>query len=143
MHVPARRGPWGLSLDRSRRCSRVRELFGERNTVHRIDRVEELHGPGDLIALQVADEMPRGVQVLQKRLLRFPLLDAVLAEMAQAGGMGGANRLRGKSLRDCHQRDFLRASAGASGSLRDSLPNGFNIRRYRSRLSGHCRDSNM
>jgi hypothetical protein len=63
--------------------------------------------------------------------------------MAKARGIGGANRLRGKSLRDSHQRDFIRLSAGASRSLRDSLPNVLNIRRYRSRLSGHCRDSNM
>jgi len=45
-------------------------------------------GARGFVALQVADEMPGGRQVFELRALPFPFLDAIFAEVAEAGFIG-------------------------------------------------------
>src|SRR6266568_920614 len=51
------------------------------------------------IGLQVADQMPRAVEVRERRALCLGFLDAVLAEIAETGFVRFANALRREGLR--------------------------------------------
>src|SRR5713101_9022347 len=58
------------------------EALRKRQIIHRIDGVKQSGGAGGLIALQMADQMPGGRQIPHGSALPFPLLHAILAEMA-------------------------------------------------------------
>ena len=97
------------------------EALGEGQAVHGIDGVEEAGGADGFVALQVADQMPGGVQIGKLWLLGLPLLDAVFAEVADAGGVGFADSFDGERLRDSDEGDFLRLAPGARGGTSDAF----------------------
>jgi len=74
-------------------------------------------GAGGFVALQMPDQMPSGRQIPHRSALPFPLLHAILAEMAKAGGVRHADGLGRVRLRYGNQGDFFGA---ASGLLRRS-----------------------
>src|SRR5260370_28154451 len=61
------------------------ETLRKGQIIHRIDGVKQSGGAGGFVALQMPDQMPSGGQVSHGRALPFPLLHAILAEMANAG----------------------------------------------------------
>jgi hypothetical protein len=69
----------------------------------------------------VADQMPSCLQILNGGVLPFPLLDAVFAEMAQAGFEGGMNGFGRVSLADSDQRDVFSAAACSARSRGDAV----------------------
>src|SRR6185437_15760593 len=81
-----------------------------------------MDGAPCLVALQVADQMPRGIEEIRKlRLLRLKLLHAILAENPQPCIVCGTNRIRRKCFRHCDERDFFRAPPRTLRRTRDSL----------------------
>src|SRR5713101_6689358 len=90
----------------------------KRQVIHGIDAMKQPGCASRFVALQMADQMPCGRQIPDGGALRFPLLHAILAEMAKAGGVGHADGLGRVRLRYGNQRDFFGA---ASGLLRRSL----------------------
>ena len=71
------------------------EALSESEIVHGVDGVKSFRGTCGFVALQMADEMPGGLQVFELRALRFPFLNAIFAEVTEAGfirftdGFGG------------------------------------------------------
>ena len=59
------------------------QLFGQGQAIERVHRVKQEHRFSRLVALQMPDEVPSGGQAFEMRRLRFPLLHAILAEVAE------------------------------------------------------------
>src|ERR1700757_3509804 len=97
-----------------RGCGRV-EFLGKSDTVHRIHAIEQIRSAACFVALKMTDQMPRRIEICDGRLLRFPLLNAILAEMAQPEFVGGTNRSGGKRLGDSYKRDVPSCAASARG----------------------------
>ena len=98
----------------------AREPLRQGGPVDRVDRVEERGRLLRLVRLEVADEVeaqPGGPQVGELRGLRLRLLDAVLAEVAEAGREGLAHRGGGLGLADADEAD-------AGGVARDTVAGG-------------------
>ncbi len=97
------------------------ELESDGGTVDRMHDVEERHGLADLVRLQGAQEVPLDVGRQEGR-LRDGLLHPVLAERAQAEGVGGGERLERLPLAGADQPDARAAPAGAiAGGLDPAL----------------------
>ncbi len=65
------------------------------------------------VALQVADQVPGRVEIGERRGFALEFLNAILAEVAQAGVVGGANRLGRERFRNRDEGDFVGVPAGA------------------------------
>lgn len=102
------------------RRPRAFEASRELEAIERIDGVKQSGGARGFVALQMADEMPDGVEIGDFGALRFPFLNAALAEMARACGVGFADQRSGKSFGHGDQRDVFGVAAGARGGLRDA-----------------------
>jgi hypothetical protein len=55
--------------------------------------------------------------------LGIPLLDAIFAEMPDAGFVGGADHFGAERFGDRDEANFLGAAAGADGGTGDALAN--------------------
>src|SRR5579862_1790084 len=93
--------------------------------------MKQVHSDGRLVALQMPDQMPSGQHIVQGSLLRFPLLHAVLAEVAESGVEGFADALRGNSLGNADNGDFVRTPPGPAGSAFDAPAESQHIFGYR------------
>ncbi len=82
------------------------EALSQREIVHRIDGVKDFGGARGLIALQMADQVPGRLQILQCITLPFPLLHAIFAEVAKPGFVGFANGFSGMRFGDGDEGDF-------------------------------------
>ena len=71
----------------------------------------------------MTNQMPRGIEICDGRLLRFPLLNTILAKMPQAEFKGGTNRFGRKCLGDCYKRDVFGRAASASSRSSNSFAN--------------------
>ena len=79
------------------------EKFGQLRAVERVELSREARQVLRLVALQMADDAPVDGQVLQQLALAHGFLDLVLAEGADAGGMGEAQNVRRHGLGDGQQ----------------------------------------
>jgi len=70
----------------------------------------------------MADEMPSQVHVGRFADLLQGFLDLVFAEVALAGGPGGADMIRAEGLRYGDELDIRRVPAGAAGRRVDPGP---------------------
>jgi hypothetical protein len=87
-----------------------------------MDPVKKLTRGFGLIGLEVADEMPGGIQIRQRRALGLSLLDAVLAEIAQPGVEGLPDKLWRDGFRDGHQLHVLRTPPRAKTRRSNPFP---------------------
>src|SRR5207253_5931141 len=86
------------------------ERLDEVLRINRLDQGEPASGQANLVGLQMADEVPLPSLHLTHLLQR--LLDAVLAELAQAGLERLIADLRPKSFCNCDDRDLVRVASG-------------------------------
>ena len=81
-------------------CSGVVEALSQREIVYGVDGMKSFRGASGFVALQMSDQMPCGRQVFELRALPFPFLDAIFAEVAEAGFVGFADGFGGMSFRN-------------------------------------------
>ena len=80
----------------------------------------------------MADHVPLGVlQILKHSRLRREFLHPILAEQALSCLISFADALRGLSLADCHQRDFVRVTSRTTCRSDDTLMDRRNVSGYR------------
>jgi len=93
------------------------QTLGEGEIVDGIDGMKQSGGLGGFIALQVADQVPGSGQIFDGIALPFPLLDAIFAEMTEAGVECFLNGAGGMSFGDGDQRDLagIARSTGRGG----------------------------
>jgi hypothetical protein len=99
------------------------EPLRQRQTIHRVDAIEQASRPRGFVALQVADQVPNGIEIRNCRRFIFELLDAILAKMAQASAKGfddGAGRMSFRYRNNC---DFLGLTSSALRGASDALTN--------------------
>ena len=82
------------------------EALSEGEIVYGINGMKNVRGASGLVALQVADQVPGSRQVFELLALPFPFLDAVFAEVAEAGLVGFPDGFVGMGFRDGDQSDF-------------------------------------
>jgi len=97
------------------------------NAVHGVNSVKQASGAAGFVALQMADEMPGGIEVGDLRKLPFPLLHAILAKVPDAGRISFANVLRGKGFRNRDERNFVWIPTCARGGAGDALADGSEV----------------
>jgi len=107
------------------------EALGEGEIVNGIDAVEEVGGAAGFIALKMADEVERGVEIGESGALFLPLLNAIFAEVAKAEGEGGADGFGGESLGDGDKGDVFGLAGGFCGGTSDAGADAFEILRER------------
>jgi hypothetical protein len=117
------------------------EFLRQHQAIQRVNHMKNARRAGRLVALQMADEMPRSVQVFQVWPLRFPFLDAVFSEVAEARGIRLTDFFRRKRLRDSHQSDLVSAPAGAFRSAGNPLTDALQVRGNCSDFHSHDSDS--
>ncbi len=119
------------------------QFLRKREAINRIHAIEKLRCSSGFIALEMADQMPRGIQVSELRVLSLELLHAILTELAQPQFIRSADRLCRESLRYGDESNFIRAAPCAFSREHNSLANTRQIRRNRTDLFRHRRDSSM
>src|SRR5258706_5434377 len=85
--------------------TRLRERGGRPGAIHAVHPVEALRYIAGLVGLQVANVVPRGLQIRQRREFGKGFLDVALAEIAAARGMRGANGIGRLRLGNGYPRD--------------------------------------
>ncbi len=117
-------------------------FWASERAVHGIHAVEKVRGAAGFIALQMADQVPRGIEAGERRVLRLEFLHAIFAEVAQASFMGRADCFRGECFRDGDEGDFVGAAAGALRRPRDLFAHTAEIRKKGSGWHDFSRDFN-
>ena len=74
------------------------EALRQGEIVYRVDGMKNFCGTCGFVALQVADQMPGGLQVFKLGALPFPFLDAIFSEVVEAGFVGFTDGLGGMSF---------------------------------------------
>lgn len=100
------------------------EFLGKGEAVHRVNRVKQADGAAGFIALEVADEVPSGVEAGDLRELPFPLLDAILTKVADTGLVGLADVLRRKCFRNRDESNLVWIPSRARGGAGDAFVHG-------------------
>jgi len=119
------------------------ESLRERNTVERIDAIEQARGAARFIALQMSDEMPgHPAEARELRLFYFPLLNAVLAEVSQAGLVSQLDQFGWKGFGDCDDGNVFRFVSRSVRSARDALAHALDVFCNKIAWIAHGRDSN-
>ena len=79
------------------------------------------------VILQVAHQMPRGIQVAQRGSLPFPFLHAVLPKMPHSRRVRQPDGFRWKRLRHAHQRNLVHMVSNPLCGVRHALVDTFQI----------------
>ncbi len=98
-------------------------LLGQSQRVYRVYKVEQVEAILNLIALQVADKMPRDALAANQRDLGPRLLNPVFSKVGKPAGDGLSDDLSRKGLCYSHQSHIFRLPAGTAGGLGDTLLN--------------------
>ena len=119
------------------------EALRESQTIDGVDAVEKPRGARGLVALQVADQVPRRAETRQRRGLALEFLNAILAEVTQAGFVRGKYGLGRMCFGNRDDGDFLGPPAGALRRASDALADLRQIGGNRRCGFSHLPDSNM
>ena len=103
------------------------ETLGGLEGVECVDGVEELGGLGGFVVLEGADEVHLDVSGGDYGLFRLPLLDAVFAEEALAGGVGFEDGLGRVHLADGHEGDGAGRAVGPGAGVGDLVADALEV----------------
>ena len=121
-------GQIDLDEDRQVGCRPPRPRGDSRSTqieaVHRLDAGERARDLVGLVGLEGADQVPAEWQVGGVGPLGEGFLDAVLAEIDLAGGVGGADGVGAEGLADGDETDGLGRPSAAGRGAGDACPDG-------------------
>src|SRR5271154_6388069 len=93
------------------------ELFAQGQAVQRIYRPEKLDGAPRLVTLQMPDQVPTSIQIVQQRMLALKFLHPIFPEIPQSKRGSRSNRLSRKSLRHADDGHILRRAPDPRGRL--------------------------